>query len=292
MNLYFRELTAEDLPAILNISKDIWEGEDYVPNVIERWLREKSSMAYGAFLDESKKELIGFGKVKIFPNGVAWLEGGRVKVSHQMQGIGRDLMKYAIDYAIQVGAKIAQYDTSSRNFGSLALAKYFGFIEKKRMEVLFCKANDVKLTNKPIPSVNRITLEEAKEIYNKIDTGPGDEVCIGWSYVPIQYLLEKNSSWIKKDDAIMQLIRITSSPVQEGPNENSLWMITYGDDNYAFNLIQYAISNETKNQKIENFDVFCNPEVAKMIQEIGFSYWENEPIGVVLVEKDLISRRD
>lgn len=287
MNLYFRVLTAEDLPAILDISKDIWEGDDYVPNVIKRWLREKNSIAYGAFLDESKKELIGFGRVKIFPNRVAWLEGGRVKISHQNQGIGRDLMKYAIDYAIQVGAKIAQYDTSSRNFGSLALAKYFGFSEKKRMEVLFCKANDVKLTNKPIPSVNRINLKEAKEIYKKIDVGPGDEVCIGWSYVQIQYLSEKNSSWIKKDNAIMQLIRITSSPVQEGPDENSLWMITYGDDNAAFNLIQFAISNETKNQKIEEFDIFCSLEVAKMIQEIGFSYWEDEPIGVVLVEKEL-----
>ena len=287
MNLYFRELTAEDLPAILDISKDIWEGEDYVPNVIEKWLQEKGSMAYGAFLDESRKELIGFGNVKIFPNGVAWLEGGRVKVSHQKQGIGRDLMKYAINYAIQVGAKIAQFDTSSRNFGSLALAKYFGFREKKRIEVLFCKANDVKLTNKPIPNVNCITLKEAKEIYNKIDIGPGDEVCIGWSYVPIQYLLEKNSTWIKKDNAIMQLIRITSSPVQEGPNENSLWMITYGDDSTAFNLIQFAISNEVKNQKIEYLDIFCSPEVAKMIQEIGFSYWEDEPIGVVLVEKEL-----
>ena len=287
MNLYFRELTAEDLPAILDISKDIWEGEDYVPNVIEKWLQEKGSMAYGAFLDESRKELIGFGNVKIFPNGGAWLEGGRVKVSHQKQGIGRDLMKYAINYAIQVGAKIAQFDTSSRNFGSLALAKYFGFREKKRIDVLFCKANDVKLTNKPITNVNCITLKEAKEIYNKIDIGPGDEVCIGWSYVPIQYLLEKNSTWIKKDNAIMQLIRITSSPVQEGPDENSLWMITYGDDNTAFNLIQFAISNEVKNQKIEYLDVFCSPEVAKMIQEIGFSYWEDESNGVVLVEKEL-----
>ena len=206
MNLYFRELTHEDLLAILNISKNIWEGEDYVPNVIDNWLQEESSMAYGAFLDESKKELIGFGRVKIFPNGVAWLEGGRVKVSHQKKGIGRDLMKYAIDYAIQVGAKIAQYDTSSKNFGSLALAKYFGFREKKRMEVLFCKANDVKLTNKLIPSVNRINLKEAKEIYKKIDIGPGNEVNIGWSYVPIQYLLGKNSSWLKRENAIIQLI--------------------------------------------------------------------------------------
>jgi len=65
--------------------------------------------------------------------------------NYQKQGIGRDLMKYAIDYSIQVGAKIAQYDTSSRNFGSKSLAKFHGFKEKKRMEVLECDVNKLKL---------------------------------------------------------------------------------------------------------------------------------------------------
>ena len=124
MKLYFRDLVKEDIPAILDISKDIWEGDDYIPDVIERWLSEKDHLAYGTFLDKDMKELVGFGRVKMFSNGVAWLEGGRVKVSHQKKGIGREQLKYAIDYAIKVGARVAQYDTSSRNFGSISLAKF------------------------------------------------------------------------------------------------------------------------------------------------------------------------
>ena len=81
MKLFFRELTIEDIPKVLGISKDIWEGDDYVPLVIERWLQEKDCMNYGTFLDGEKNELIGFGRVKTYPNGVAWLEGGRVKVA-------------------------------------------------------------------------------------------------------------------------------------------------------------------------------------------------------------------
>jgi len=185
MKLYFRDLTKNDVSAILDISKDIWEGDDYIPDVIERWLNEKGNLAYGAFLEEEMKELIGLGRVKMFSNGVAWLEGGRVKITHQKQGIGRDLMKYAIDYAIQVGAKVAQYDTSSRNFGSKALAKFHGFKEKKRMEVLECKIKELKLTKGDFSQIRKITNEEAKSKYKKMDIGPGEELNIGWSYIPL-----------------------------------------------------------------------------------------------------------
>ncbi|MHA1875504.1 MAG: GNAT family N-acetyltransferase, partial [Promethearchaeota archaeon] len=188
MKLFFRDLTEKDIPAILDISKDIWEGDDYIPDVIESWLKEDGNLAYGAFLKEEMRELIGLGRVKMFSNGVAWLEGGRVKITHQKKGIGRDLMKYAIDYAIQAGAKVAQYDTSSRNFGSKALARFHGFKEKKRMEVLECKINELKLSKSDFSQIRKITNEEAKRIYKKMDIGPGDELNIGWSYIPLSNL--------------------------------------------------------------------------------------------------------
>ena len=88
--IYFRELTSEDISAIKDISKDIWDGEDYVPHVIQEWFQEKNCMNYGTFKDENKTELIGFGRVKIYNKDIAWLEGGRIKVSYQGQGIGID----------------------------------------------------------------------------------------------------------------------------------------------------------------------------------------------------------
>lgn len=288
MQLYFRELNSNDIPAINEISKDIWEGDDYVPQVIQRWLQEKDCMNYGTFIDKDTKGLIGFGRVKFFPNSVAWLEGGRVRVSYQKKGVGREQLRYAIEYASKSGAKIAQYDTSSRNIGSLALAKHFGFQQKKRMEVLSCKRDEVKFEKKIFSGIDKISLKEAKQFYRKTEIGPGDEVCIGWSYVPIDYLLEKNSSWIHKNNAILQTIKLSSAAIQEGPDENDLWMITYGDAKDAFDLILYAISNQMEQKSTELFEIFCNSDVVKSVQDIGFSYWENEPIGVVLVEKSLV----
>jgi len=289
MKLYFRDLTKKDIPAILDISKDIWEGDDYIPDVIERWLNEKGNLAYGAFLEEEMKELIGLGRVKMFPNGIAWLEGGRVKITHQKQGIGRDLMKYAIDYAIQVGAKVAQYDTSSRNFGSKALAKFHGFKEKKRMEVLECKISELKLNLSDFSQIRKITNEEAKSKYKKMDIGPGDEINIGWSFIALSSLEDKNSVWLTNSEAILQKIDIKSQAQPENPRENELWIIVYGDPLAACKLISYTLSFEIDKNEIDLVELYCKAEILEYVKELGFKdpSWEDEPVAVVLYEKKL-----
>ncbi|MHA1669386.1 MAG: GNAT family N-acetyltransferase [Promethearchaeota archaeon] len=289
MKLFFRDLTEKDIPAILDISKDIWEGDDYIPDVIERWLNEDGNLAYGAFLEEEMKELIGLGRVKMFSNGVAWLEGGRVKITHQKKGIGRDLMKYAIDYAIQEGAKVAQYDTSSRNFGSKALAKFHGFKEKKRMEVLECKINELKLSKSDFSQIRKITNNEAKSKYKKMDIGPGDELNIGWSYIPLSNLEDINSSWLTNSEAILQKIDIKSQSQPENPRENEVWIIVYGDPLAACKLISYALNFEINVDEIDLVELYCKAEVVKHVKELGFKdpSWEDEPVAVVLYEKKL-----
>ncbi|MHA1239781.1 MAG: GNAT family N-acetyltransferase [Promethearchaeota archaeon] len=289
MKLYFRDLTKNDIPAILDISKDIWEGDDYIPDVIERWLNDKDNLAYGVFLEEEMKELIGLGRVKMFPNGVAWLEGGRVKTTHQKQGIGRDLMKYAIDYAIQAGATVAQYDTSSRNFGSKSLAKFHGFEEKKRMEVLECKLSELKLNKSDFSQIRKITSEEAINLYKKMDIGPGDELNIGWSYIPLSNLEDKNSLWLTNSKAILQKIDMGSRDIPEKPSEKEIWIIVYGDPYAACKLISYALNFEINEDKIDVVELYCKAEVVKYAKDLGFKdpSWEDEPVAVVLYEKKL-----
>lgn len=291
MKLYFRDLTKEDIPAILEISKDIWEGDDYIPDVIENWLNEEGNLAYGAFLEEDMKELVGFGRVRIFPNGLAWLEGGRVKITHQKKGIGRDMMGYAIDYAIKVNARVAQYDTSSRNLGSRALAKFHGFQEKKRMEILECNLSDFKVMKSDISQVRIISNIEAKKIYKRMDIGLGDELNIGWSYIPLDYLEDKNAIWMTNSDAILQKIDIRSTVQPEKPSENEIWIIVYGDPLAACKLISYALNFEIDKDYVDLIELYCKNEVVNHAKAIGFKEvsWEDEHIAVVLYEKHLRS---
>lgn len=288
MDLYFRELNNDDIPQILEMTKDFWGGEDYVPNVIQYWLKDTDCLNYGGFKDRATTQLIGFGRVKIFPNKVAWLEGGRVKSDLQKKGIGKALMKYAIDYAKKFGAKVAQYDTSSDNVGSLALAKYFGFKEKKSMETLESKFDKLVIHEREIKGIKEFNLIEAKEIYRKLSIGPGNEVCIGWSFIPLDYLRDENSSWFVKDNAVLQKLEFRQPLTQEGPGSRELWMITYGNEPNVKDLIEFTLLNGIKAERNEIYVIFCKPEIVEFVKKLGFSYWQNKPIRVKLFEKLLV----
>ena len=285
MMLFFRELRSEDIPSIKEISKDIWEGEDYVPQVIDNWLNDEDCMNYGAFRDERRKEMVGFGRVKLYKRDIAWLEGGRVKNDYQNKGIGREMIKYALDYAKSVKVRKAQFDTSSKNLGSTALAKYFGFNQKKSTNVLNAKRPDIKISEFSSIEVKKVSTKEAKKLYLTFNIGPSDDICMGWSYKSLKYLSEDDGEWyVVNSNAILQKITFKSVSIQE---ENDIWLIVYGKTNLSFELIQYILQQELKNKENNSFEIFCAPEVAPLVENIGFSYYDGEPFGVVLYEKIL-----
>ncbi|MFX1479146.1 MAG: GNAT family N-acetyltransferase [Promethearchaeota archaeon] len=285
MNVYFRELTIEDIPAINDISKDIWEGEDYIPHVIQGWLQDENCMNYGTFTDETKTNLIGFGRVKLFNKDIAWLEGGRIKVSYQGKGIGKLQLNYAIEYARKVGAKVAQYDTGSNNFASISLAKYFSFKRKKYMELIEFNFHNIDLTKRKVSTFENISAKEAKKYYTKFDIGPGPEICIGWSYIPLNFITDKHGSWKYNEDSILLKIEHIASHSSEVPLEKEIWLISYGKPKAALNLILDTIQEEV--QLNADFQVFCKPEVADLLKRMGFKPYIDPRVCVILFEKSL-----
>ena len=242
-------------------------------------------MNYGAFRDERRKEMVGFGRVKLYKRDIAWLEGGRVKNDYQNKGIGREMIKYALDYAKSVKVRKAQFDTSSKNLGSTALAKYFGFNQKKSTNVLNAKRPDIKISEFSSIEVKKVSTKEAKKLYLTFNIGPSDEICMGWSYKSLKYLSEDDGEWyVVNSNAILQKITFKSVSIQE---ENDIWLIVYGKTNLSFELIQYILQQELKNKENNSFEIFCAPEVAPLVENIGFSYYDGEPFGVVLYEKIL-----
>jgi hypothetical protein len=135
----------------------------------------------------------------------------------------------------------------------------------------------------------KLTNEEAKNKYKKMDIGPGDELNIGWSYIPLLNLEDRNSSWLTNSEAILQKIDIKSRAQPEKPRENEVWIIVYGDPLAACKLISYTLSFEIDKDKIDLVELYCKTEVVKHVKELGFKdpSWEDEPVAVVLYEKKL-----
>ena len=188
-DFYVRKLTTKEMPRIKNISSGIWEGHDYIPYVIENWIFREDCFVYG-IINKASEELIAFSNVRWLSRGknkIAWMEGGRVDSNIQRSGFGTELLKFALKYAKENGAAAAMYDTSSRNLGSVAIAKNYDFKMKFCMHHLFIEPKSFNIERLLPPSqvsVREIDASEVFRICENISNGPIEEFSRGWSYVP------------------------------------------------------------------------------------------------------------
>ena len=122
----FRDLQLSDEESVRELCKDIWEGNDYVPDRFSSWIKEDNSNPVGLFVDG---ELVALGNLETALDvAVAWVKGLRVNTSHRHEGHGTKLVEHMIDLAKKRGIKKIRYATSSRNEPSVHLAKNLGFV--------------------------------------------------------------------------------------------------------------------------------------------------------------------
>jgi RimJ/RimL family protein N-acetyltransferase len=151
----FKRLTHEDYYDIVDISKDIWGGTDYLPKVFHKWIDDK-----GYFLgavDASKNKVVAVGKFSILLDKSGWLEGLRVHKDYRGLKIARDISEKLINIAKQFKAegninKIA-FGTYIDNKESITLMKKLGF-ELEQSFHLFSKQYEDLNTNLSLKDFN------------------------------------------------------------------------------------------------------------------------------------------
>lgn len=122
MSAKVREADRGDREAILAISQRIWEGEDYIPFVVDGWLAEG-----GLIVAEVSGEVVGFAKTTELAPGEVWLEGLRVHPDHQGKGIAKALARAQLELALARRAHTVRLATVEANEASLHIAKELGF---------------------------------------------------------------------------------------------------------------------------------------------------------------------
>lgn len=78
----YKILTHEDYKDIVDISKNIWDGHDYLPKVFHKWVDEKEGCFLGLVKDN---KVVAVGKYTILPDRQGWLEGLRVHIDYRSQ---------------------------------------------------------------------------------------------------------------------------------------------------------------------------------------------------------------
>ncbi len=185
MGMTIRTARLADRARILAISAQIWEGEDYVPTVIDDWLRMRDSEVAVA---ELKGVLIAFARTVNLAPGYVWLEGIRTDTAEQGHGAGKALTEYFIEKAARDGAQRMGLSTYVDNLASIHIVEQYGF--QKQASFILAEA----LLNGPArsyaalsPSVVAVPFDEARAriLKSPVLLMSGGFLSQGWKFWPV-----------------------------------------------------------------------------------------------------------
>ncbi len=136
-NLMVRAAAAADRSRILEISQQIWEGDDYVPYVLETWLADADGEVVVVELDG---QLISFAHRTYLMPGYAWFEGLRTDPAYRNVGAAKAIYQYCLAVAQRDGAEQAGLSTYIENAAALHLIERFAF--RRVAEFVYLEARD------------------------------------------------------------------------------------------------------------------------------------------------------
>jgi hypothetical protein len=122
LELTVRPAGKSDRAAVLAISRQIWEGHDYVQHFFDRWMRDG-----GLMIGEMRGRVIGFGKITELAPGELWLEGLRVDPRKGGHGLGRELSRRILHTALDRRPRSLRLATADANHASLAIIRSTAF---------------------------------------------------------------------------------------------------------------------------------------------------------------------
>jgi GNAT superfamily N-acetyltransferase len=177
-----RKALARDKAPILEITKNIWGGHDYYPEVWDDWLADKKGRLIVATVNG---RTIGVAHASMQANHVAWLEGVRVHEQYRGFGIAGKLNSALVEWARRHGARVARLCTGSSNRASRKHLKKIGF----PMLQTFQRLDSLRgLRTKP--SGVSIPKRSSESIWNWLSTRPNfvenhAMYSDGWTWYPL-----------------------------------------------------------------------------------------------------------
>jgi GNAT superfamily N-acetyltransferase len=91
--LTIRPVRPADRDRVLELTRDIWGGHDYVPSVFDDWVADAGAAFQAMELDGV---LVGLQRLRPYASGLMWYEGLRVASTHRRQGLARAMLESAI----------------------------------------------------------------------------------------------------------------------------------------------------------------------------------------------------
>ncbi|MBN2219225.1 MAG: GNAT family N-acetyltransferase [Kosmotogaceae bacterium] len=119
-----RHLQKCDEERVREMVKTIWEGDDYIPQIFEKWVEDPSCRFMGLWKDGT---LVGINNLRLLSDKVGWMEGMRIDPVFQGRGFGKELGKETLAIAKRIGLERLYFATYFDNTASIRMNEAFGF---------------------------------------------------------------------------------------------------------------------------------------------------------------------
>jgi GNAT superfamily N-acetyltransferase len=176
-----------DTLEVMEFTKKIWEGEDYIPLVWEMWLNDSEGLLAVA---ENGGRVVGLSKLTRLSPEDWWLEGLRVDPDFEGRGIASHLHNYMLETWLRFGKGALRLVTSSKREPVHHLCRKTGF--SKTCEFV---------------SYSALSMDEAGDHFTRVDEKDVDqafEVIINSPILPLFCgLLDRYWSWSKPQKAVV-----------------------------------------------------------------------------------------
>jgi len=169
-DLTLRPMRAADRERVVEISRDIWDGHDYLPRVFDDWLADAGATFQAAELDGV---VVGVQRLRPFAPRLVWYEGLRVASTHRRHGLARAMLGSAIAGAKEEGFREMRLGTA--NPDAVRLFESLGF--RRLVDVRWWRGTRVEggdPARMPDPA-------EARKVWPAVEKSPGIELYHGVS---------------------------------------------------------------------------------------------------------------
>lgn len=109
--LTIRPVRPADEERVVEMTRDVWGGHDYIPEVFEDWVSEAGAEFQAGEVDGV---VVGLQRLRPYAPGLIWYEGLRVASTHRRRGIARAMLASAIEEARQHGFREMRLATRER----------------------------------------------------------------------------------------------------------------------------------------------------------------------------------
>lgn len=123
VEIQLRPLRPADRDRVMEITRDVWDGRDYLPRVFDDWVSDSGAEFQAA---EIEGVVVGLQRLRPYAPGLIWYEGLRVASDHRRQGVARAMLDSAIVESRAQGFR--EMRLATRDAPAVSLFETAGFL--------------------------------------------------------------------------------------------------------------------------------------------------------------------